>query len=874
MCSSCPRAFGYAKSGDPRLASFSCRHRYTGRRICAIPCNGKDDLCLGDSDEERCEETVWSVFLGASACMLTLTLLACAVLVWSIGGGFAGGHQGKDLEMEAIDDSKAGTLGLLLSALLQEDLGQEDLARDLADLYRQFHEENEGFLTLFHHLDLALADEKSWTKARVFRRWHQLELQMHDMEELSADRCLKRRLETTAEAREFYNFAEASAVVLRIKSATYHFLLRLWTGAFGPVEKLRRCGKVARWLREFPESPASRWSLGTKSLLVAMVKILFCHADIVKDVLLVYALGTIISTDAPDFGQQVLGALIGSIMVAEFTNLATTTAFVLRKHELGMAGKTVVCLLSPLMPGIAMGMQSWYGFKMGLLKCPEAREEASNARLLVRWHEEHLGEQRKWQRAFAAYKQGEGSTEQFFQLLILVLLILVTLSESATMDGLQTIFAPRANLTFVLASSGISFLTLIRTMLQGYSSAKNHFLPLLGKLLLTTSFIVGATSRLAAAVLYFAPSLGLFGLSMHWKMGSVGFNPDNVYEYRRSSGSEAHVPVHVSERWIPSTDYTDYTVWSFQVHAMVFLVLCTLHPALVFAAKTLCSCKFRRDPLGLPKVLHVIHNGVAFIPYSEWDDDDDDGDDGLDGGRSFRVSWSRNLLESVAVTLLLAVENAFLCGVPLWVLMARIGLRNRYLMEYFPPLHEERASAERTWLLATVAPVLLLVVSPALQLALARLHYACGHPWARIFREEMKRRRPAEDGRRDMEKEEEEEEEEADSPEQEQSGSGDGSGPDENGSTRKENGTARKKTGSSPDKGGSSSDENGSSPDENGSSPGESDSCINPDEKEEEEGDGEQEEGARESRESKEGIVDATATLEEDDDLQTRSHLH
>ena len=61
MCSACDRNFGYPTLTidnnkfikDP-LATYACRHRYTAKWICAIPCDQKDGLCLNDEDERFC----------------------------------------------------------------------------------------------------------------------------------------------------------------------------------------------------------------------------------------------------------------------------------------------------------------------------------------------------------------------------------------------------------------------------------------------------------------------------------------------------------------------------------------------------------------------------------------------------------------------------------------------------------------------------------------------------------------------------------------------------------------------------------------------------------------------------------------------------
>ena len=49
VCSQCPHGMSLNSA-----ATFSCTHRYTGRKICAVPCDGVDDLCL-DNEDEQCK---------------------------------------------------------------------------------------------------------------------------------------------------------------------------------------------------------------------------------------------------------------------------------------------------------------------------------------------------------------------------------------------------------------------------------------------------------------------------------------------------------------------------------------------------------------------------------------------------------------------------------------------------------------------------------------------------------------------------------------------------------------------------------------------------------------------------------------------------
>ena len=53
---------------------FSISHRYTGKRICAVPCDGIDDLCLNNEDEE-CQESFILFVLASLLLSIVLTVV-------------------------------------------------------------------------------------------------------------------------------------------------------------------------------------------------------------------------------------------------------------------------------------------------------------------------------------------------------------------------------------------------------------------------------------------------------------------------------------------------------------------------------------------------------------------------------------------------------------------------------------------------------------------------------------------------------------------------------------------------------------------------------------------------------------------------------
>ena len=91
MCEKCPhdrgidafkkthqiRIFSRVRTGPEKhyfdLASYSCKHRVTKNKICAVPCNGIDDLCEYNLDEQ-CQGPGLVMTL-VTVCLLSISFL-------------------------------------------------------------------------------------------------------------------------------------------------------------------------------------------------------------------------------------------------------------------------------------------------------------------------------------------------------------------------------------------------------------------------------------------------------------------------------------------------------------------------------------------------------------------------------------------------------------------------------------------------------------------------------------------------------------------------------------------------------------------------------------------------------------------------------
>jgi hypothetical protein len=79
-----------------KIATFSCKHRYTGHWICAVPCDGIDGLCE-DFEDEKCD-------LGTSRIVIALLVCGLLLLIVTTGESFIHFNESKtsDTQKEEI----------------------------------------------------------------------------------------------------------------------------------------------------------------------------------------------------------------------------------------------------------------------------------------------------------------------------------------------------------------------------------------------------------------------------------------------------------------------------------------------------------------------------------------------------------------------------------------------------------------------------------------------------------------------------------------------------------------------------------------------------------------------------------------------------
>jgi hypothetical protein len=159
--------------------------------------------------------------------------------------------------------------------------------------------------------------------------------------------------------------------------------------------------------------------------------------------------------------------------------------------------------------------------------------------------------------------------------------------------GLHTLWTS-GKIDLILFSAALSLFSLTHGHVKHITTEKNNFLPMAGKLLQIAFAILSILARILSILLYFAPSLGLANLLMHWTMGKL--TTDNKYKtfsHFLTLDVQNGTEIFFKEVWIQTPKYTSFTLWELETYYIIFLVLIPLHLALVFALKQLLAFGFR-----------------------------------------------------------------------------------------------------------------------------------------------------------------------------------------------------------------------------------------------------------------------------------------
>ena len=200
LCEACSFESGYIynkEQGKLSSATFSCPHLYTGKNICAIPCDMQDGMCLDHLDEANCnndlsyDKMIWLILDVVAAVFLIHVLLIrlCPVPITIR-------NSSDDIELEHLTEPSMHQKAI--------DLIQAGQLEELAKIGAKcIHEPTFQPLKpyLFNLINTMSQDDSEALYAGIYN-----ELMFDkNQDKLEIDRLVKEALGTTEQTKNFYD---------------------------------------------------------------------------------------------------------------------------------------------------------------------------------------------------------------------------------------------------------------------------------------------------------------------------------------------------------------------------------------------------------------------------------------------------------------------------------------------------------------------------------------------------------------------------------------------------------------------------------------------------------------------------------------------
>ena len=279
--------------------------------------------------------------------------------------------------------------------------------------------------------------------------------------------------------------------------------------------------------------------------------------------------------------------------------------------------------------------------------------------------------------------------ETVYQLVIVLILLFLSYTETPTETGLKTLFNEGlGGLALFLLSTSIllSLNSCVSSHCKALTICRDHF-PLKSRLVASIYCLAGAITRVVAMVMYFAVPFGLFSLHRHFQgeqfpwselildfvgpdgkmyIGNIEpfewnevdrwtksgplflMNDDGTYQ-REIYGNVITNPDYL----FSPPDITMYIAFTLKTYLYIFLAHVVIHMVFIFIAKFKFSYGFRHGLNFFDKIIHCLENTNIACNTKEWDDGKGDA---KEHRRRMRMNWK----EGFVVIIINAVFNALL----------------------------------------------------------------------------------------------------------------------------------------------------------------------------------------------------------------------
>ena len=286
--------------------------------------------------------------------------------------------------------------------------------------------------------------------------------------------------------------------------------------------------------------------------------------------------------------------------------------------------------------------------------------------------------------------------ESVYQLVITLILLLLSYTETPVEKGLKTVFKEGLGALplFLLVTSNIlSAKSFATSHCKVLNVCREHF-PSTSRLIATLYSLCGLITRVVAIIMYFTVPLGLFSLLRHWQgeqypwdwltldyvtpeglmfMGdNDGFVWNEVDRWMKNGSlfffsREGYLEPNPNH-FIAAPDITLYTGLTWRPYLYIFFAHVAIHTRVIFFAKCKLSYVFKHGLNLLDKIIHSLENTNLLFNCQEWDD-------GNGNAEEHRRRMRSNLKEGVVIIIIDAVFNSSLLS-PLYYLGIPSSINN------------------------------------------------------------------------------------------------------------------------------------------------------------------------------------------------------
>ena len=679
-----------SKEHEGVRATLSCLHRYTGLHICAVPCDGIDDMCLDYEDEDNCK-TPNFIYLMMHVSIATLLTTIGSLAVIMIG---------RRITMKDQIFKEGPNISIPLQFIGWN--VEEQQINDL--IYTGYFEEAvQNFVDYIVHTVDNINIQKeicvNLTKkiAKVQRA------------ETDPNVFFMRILGTNASIGQLHDLVEES---ISVKIQIY-----LWQTLPSRIHSLRR---------------SHHMRIATIALR-NFFHITIYYTDIYKDIyiaLIIYNQVIIqpsgfVFEGKGSFPTIMLLVIVASIAVTELNNL-----FIFINHsklkEWSM--KTIIssAMGLPLLPAFI----SFKKLRQELKLLTLASKIKLKDNILWGWHSEATMTKIRsniiqLDTLLSEMRANENSFEHFVQFLVLLIILQGSKTSTPIVFGFNKVFLDETY-SLVYISAMVSLASLVFGHINYLSSTKNGFVGVTGVIILIPYYSLGSLTQIFRIIVIFTPFLGLFDTMHHYLKGNLLM--DNI-----SIMYEPLLNVTYTQLWSNKyylNEFVEFFSMPFSCCMLILIGVFGIH--LLTSYILLLPLNKKSTDGHLRQIMQGTLTLINIPLFCDWEKILRDSDFSI----PVAESWNKSKILYAKFQLLFLVQHMLSLAPMIWFKID-VDKRNAILKEGpFKPIPDEDLSTSQVDLLLTLGFMLPFVAAP-LQALFAYLYFRLGHPWARVLNSQV-----------------------------------------------------------------------------------------------------------------------------------------